>query len=1060
MIAWFVRNGVAANLLMGVIAIGGLVTIGQIKLELFPPIDLDLIKITVPYRGSSPEEVEKGIVAIIEERIQDVEGIKKLSGVAIEGSGSVYAELEDGYSVSEIIDKIKVRVDSISNFPLDAERPVIKEVVIKNDVVSLAIFGDTNERTLKEIAERTREKLIQINGITQVEITGVRDYELVIEVSEMQLHRYNLCFDDIVEAIEDDSIDLPAGLIHSKGGQILIRTQKQAYLGSDFENIPIFSRSDGTSLLVKDVARVRDGFTDSPIKTFYNGQNAVFLRVSSIGDQDTLEIAQKVNQFCDEGLANLPQGISMERFRDMSFYLKGRLGMMIENGIIGLFLVFIVLSLFLRPSLAFFVILGIPVSFLGTFILMPYFDLSINLASLFAFILVLGIVVDDAIVVGESIFTHFENGETGSSGAIKGTHAVATPVTFAVLSTILAFIPLMNMGGSVGKFYFSIPMIVIFTLIWSLIQSKLILPYHLSNCQLPTSKDRISIISKLQIRISNGLETVINLFYRPFLRIALHNRYATITLFLSILLISLGFIYSGIVRFIFMPTVPSDYLNAKLVMSEGTPFETTQKAVAKMKSALDQLVKETKDKGLGNPFQNIVLSIGNQPFYKSGGPSGRSDSDYSENIAEIALELQKSEERIGGGEIKDLSSPALAKRWTQLIGQIPGAKEISFESNAAGDIGSPIDIQIRGSNFSELLEISKKIELHLATYTGLFGIKNDYSGGKREIKIMLKPSGEAMGITQREIGRQVRQAFHGEEVQRIQRGRDDLRVMVRYPKEGRLAIEHLQDLRVRLPNGSEILFSEIATAQMGQSYPQINRVDRKRVINITADADKESVDLEGIIESLTAKRDSSLPNSKNGFLEQLRNEYQNFSYSLEGEQREQREAFTSLYVSMTIAFCLIYALMAVAFRSYIQPFIILSVIPFGLIGVIMGHALMGYAVSIISILGLVALSGVLVNDSLVLVDYINRKTRGGIPLVEAVWESGVARFRPIFLTSMTTFFGLLPLLFEKSLQAQFLIPMAISLSFGILFATFMTLFLVPALYLILEDLKKIFSFSQ
>lgn len=1060
MIAWFVRNGVAANLLMGIILIAGLVSVKQIKLELFPPIDLDLVKVTVPYLGSSPEEVEKGIVTIIEERIQDIEGIKKMSGVAIEGSGSVYIELEEGYSVYEIIDKIKVRIDSISNFPVDAEKPIIKEMVVKPEVLSLAIFGNTNERSLKELAERTREKLIQIDGITQVEITGVRDYELTIEVSETQLQRYQLRFDDIVEAIKAESIDLPAGIIHSNGGQILIRTQKQAYTGSDFDNIPIVSRSDGTQLLLKDLAKVRDGFTDSPMTSFFNGQNAVFLKVSSIGDQDTLEIAQKVNEFCDKGFANLPEGISIEPFRDMSYYLKGRLAMMIENGVLGLFLVFIVLSLFLRPSLAFFVILGIPISFLGAFILMPQFDLSINLASLFGFILVLGIVVDDAIVVGESVFTRFKNGETGSLGSIKGTHAVAVPVTFAVLSTIVAFVPVLQMKGTIGKFYFPIPMVVIFTLIWSLIQSKLILPYHLSQCQLPTAKDRIGIFSRLQMGVSNGLETVINLCYRPILGIALHYRYATVALFFSILIISVGLIYGGLVRFVFMPAIPSDYLNVKLVMNEGTPFEITKKATEKIKTSLDQLVEETNKKGLGNPFQATVLSIGNQPFYGGSGPLGGDNVAYSEGLAEIALEMQKSEERIGGGEIKELSSTALAKRWAEIIGQIPGAKEVSFESNAAGEIGSPIDIQISGDDFSELLEVTEKIESHLATYAGLFGIKNDYSGGKREIKILLNSTGEAMGITQLEIGRQVRQAFYGEEVQRIQRGRDDLRVMVRYPKEGRLTIEHLQNLRIRLPNGSEIPFSEIATAQIGQSFPQINRVDRKRVINISADADKETVNLEEVIRSLTEKQDPSLPGSKNGFLETLQIEYPNLSYSLEGERREQQETFTGLFGSVMIVFCLIYGLMAIPFRSYLQPFIVMSVIPFGLIGAVIGHALMGHAVSIISVLGLVALGGVLVNDSLVLVDYINKKVREGVPLLEAVWESGAARFRPIFLTSMTTFFGLLPLIFETSLQAQFLIPMAISLSFGILFATFITLFLVPALYLILEDLKKIFSFSQ
>ena len=1049
MIRWFTSNGVAANLLAAIVVVAGLFTATSIKLELFPELDLDIVNIGVAYPGAAPEEVESGIVELIEDRIQDLDGIKRLRATSTEGYGAVTIEVERGFDARELRDKVKARIDAITNFPEQAEEANVEEALIRNEVISLAIYGDSDVRTLKNISEFTRDELNVRAGISQVELNGAPQYEISINLSEQSLREYGLTFDFIVQTIRNNSVDIPGGAIKSKGGEILVRTAAKAYTGSEFERIPVLVKPDGTLVTLSDVATIDDGYIDVPLITKFNGQRAVLINIYALGDESALDVAHRVREFAEDLQSELPLGITIEPFRDFTYYLKGRLQMLIENGVFGLLLVFLVLTLFLRPSLAFFVMLGIPISFLGAMLFLPFLGISINLASLFGFILVLGIVVDDAIIVGESIFTQFQkHGGPGVNASVAGTKRVAIPVTFAVLTTIVAFIPVLTIPGFLGKFFYPIPVVVIATLIWSLIESKLVLPYHLTLCNVGAGRRHtMNWLSRKQRTIADSLEYFIENHYRPLLSKAIEMRYATVALFVGILMIMAGMLLGKHMPFVFFPSVPSDYIVAQLVMPEGTPVELTEDAIAKMHDGLEDLRKEVREQGYGEPFDNVVITIGSQPFAASGGPMGSITKTVSTNKAEIAVELIKREDLADGGNIKELSAPNLANRWRALIGPIAGVKELSFNADAAGQAGSAIDVQLTGRDFNKLREASAVIQSKLATYEGLFDIRDNYSSGKREIKLALKPSAQNLGLQQSDLGSQVRAAFYGVEAQRIQRGRDDIKVMVRYPKNERASVENLEELRIRTPNGDAIPFEAVADFEIASGFSTINRIDRRRVLNITADADKDVANLELVKSDLVGKK------GKGGYMDGLLESYPGVAWSFEGEAREQSDIFKSLGRMSVIAAFIIYALLAVPLRSYLQPFIVMFVIPFGLIGAIIGHWIMGQSMSILSILGFVALAGVVVNDSLVLVDFINNERENGAPIRKAIESAGAKRFRPIILTSLTTFVGLLPLLFETSLQAQFLIPMATSLSFGVLFATFMTLLLVPAFYNILEDLK-------
>ena len=1051
-IHWFARNSVAANLLVIGIVVAGFTGLSSAKREVFPTVSTDMISVKVEYLGAAPAEVEEGVCIKVEESIESIEGIKKITSTAAEGLGTVMAELLPGTDMSEALDEIKAAVDAIDTFPELAEKPLIEEVFVEKQVINVAIAGDLDEFTLKRIGERVRDDLAAIPGITQVKLANVRPYEIAIEVSENSLLKYGISFGMVADAVRLSSLDMPGGVVKTDGGEILLRTKGQSYRGADFEKIVLLTRPDGTRLLLRDVANVVDGFMETDQEATFDGMPSAMVQVYRVGDQNALEISARVQEYVAANKKLLPPGVLMTTWQDDASYLRSRQDLLVKNGLYGLTLVFITLALFLRLGLAGWVSFGLFVSFLGTLWVMPIMDVSINLLSLFAFILVLGIVVDDAIVVSENIHAHQEKNEHALEASILGAQEVSKPVIFAVLTTVAAFLPLLMVSGNTGKIMRGIPMVVIPTLLFSLIESLLVLPCHLSH-RVKVADEGISnnnrwsqlrLWHRLQTAFAARMDSFIHRYYAPFLERALELRYLSICVAVGMFFITVGLMTGGWVKFQFFPPVEGDNVAAILTLPQGTPASVTRDAINKLEGSVLQMRKEIdqdRSEEEGSVFRHVLASVGIQPYSKMQQEgAGKFIPDISSpHLGEVHVELTASELREG------FSSNDLANMWRTNTPHISGVEELVFTASIFSS-GEPVNVQFTGRDFDRLREAAARLKAHLTTYPGIQDISDSFREGKREIKMEIKPDAENLGLTQSDLGMQVRQAFYGEEAQRIQRGRDEVRVMVRYPEAQRRSIGNLETMRIRLPDGREIPYEEVADVQWGRGYSTIQRVDRKRAINVTADVDISKGNTTEIINDLDAN-----------FLPQLMEEFPELAYTWEGERREQQDTIMGILEGYPLALVIIYALLAIPFRSYLQPLIVMSAIPFGLVGAVWGHIIMQLDLTILSMFGIVALSGVVVNDNLVLVVYINRQRELGLSLLEAVKKAGMARFRPILLTSLTTFVGLVPLILEKSVQAQFLIPMAISLAFGVMFATAISLILVPAGYLFLEDLKRLFS---
>ena len=976
-IRWFVKNDVAANLLMILILFLGLYALAtRITLEVFPAIELDNVIISVTYRGATPKDVEEAVVIRIEEAIQDLIGIEKMTSTAFEGAATINVEVAKGYKPRELLDEIKSRVDAITTFPDGIERPTFQVGHPKWEVISVVISGDMSERELRKLGERIRDEIADLPDVSQADLTEVRPYEVSIEVSESILQQYGLTFDTIASAIRKSSLDLPAGSIKTAGGEILLRTKGQAYFREEFEKIPIITQGNGTRLLLADIARINDDFEEEPLLAWFNNKQSVIVNVYRMGDQNAIKLAKSVRDYVDNAKQRMPPGIEINYWRDRSKIVKSRLSTLGRSALQGGLMVFILLTLFLRFKVALWVCVGIPVSFMGAVALMPGLGVTINIVSLFAFILVLGIVVDDAIVTGENIYTHLKKTDDPTKAAIIGTQEVAVPVTFGVLTTAVAFLPLLFMEGVRGKLNAQIAYIVIPVLIFSLIESKLILPAHLKRMKLyRKGNDQRSWIHRLQTKIANGLEHSILSIYKPVLSVALQRRYLTFSLFMGITIILIGFVAGGRIRFLPFPIVPSEVARANLVMPLGTPFEITKGHIKRIANAAEKLKKETIDPVTGESVIKDILSTPGS----SGGERGES------HIGRVIFEISPPEERT-----VNVTSRELVNKWRKIIGPIIGARELTFRAEIHRS-GDPIDIQLMGSDFDELAKIAEIVKSRLEEYPGVFDISDNMADGKEEIQLFLEPEAELLGLTAEDLGRQVQDAFFGREAQRIQRDREDVRIMVRYPPSERRSVDNLASMRVRTASGVEVPFTNVAHLEIGRGFSAINRIDRNRTINVTADVDKENVNIGSVNEELTT------------FLKELTGNYPGVRFSLEGEVREQKKSFDTLIPGTIVVLFAIYALLAIPFKSYIQPIIVMSVIPFGLIGAVIGHVIMGIPLSMFSLFGMLALAGIVVNDSLVLVDYVNQRRQEGIPLVDAVRTGGVARFRAILLTSLTTF---------------------------------------------------------
>ena len=1049
LIGWFSRNPVAANLLMLLIIAAGFISASNISKEMFPVGELDQIQITAVYPGAAPVEIEKAVILPMESAVQGLKGIKKITSIASRDLAVLNLEIESNEDIQEMISLVENRIDSIVNFPDDLEKPTVQKMTIIETrwVMGIAVAGDMDERTRKRLGQEMRDELLLLDEIKNLMLWGVDDYEISIELKEDRLREFNLTLAEVANVLRNSSIDLPAGMIRAAQGNILVRTQGKAYTGEAFANLVVRSQPDGTELLLGEIAGIRDGFAETNSMVRFDGQTAFNLGIFATDGQDILTISDRIKQYIAEKRETLPQGLVIDEFFDTSFHLRGRLNMMVENLALGAVLVAIVLVLFLNLHVAGWVMAGIPVSFLGAFWLMPVnpYPVTINVLSLFAFIMVLGIVVGDAIVIGERIFAEAKadskqklsavgsasDKDIGYSASvatvIAGTKRVATPSTIGVLTTMAAFAPILFVGGAAAPFFEAIAVVVILCLLFSLIESKLILPSHLVGLRLGRPMtSRIAFLERWQRKIAGGLTQFIDNRYQPFLRLCLKHRYATLASFMAILIISVNAVSAGIARFEFFPNVPGDGVQAQIIMQDGTSVEIMRETLGRVEAAAYQMdanyrAEYPEDKGL---FEHLI-------FYTE-----------SDTQAIFMMSLTHPEER-------SISAFEVEKLWRDEVGPLPNVRKQRYFAGTNAGGGAKINLTLSGSDPEQLTQAGKELQAKLGQYNGVFDIYNSQGAGGREVLISLKPHASQLGITLGDVARQVRQAFYGEEVQRLQRGADTVKVMVRYPLEDRRSLATLEEMYIRTANGRSVAINEVADIQLGLGLTAINRIDRARTVTISADADASKVQSGVVISDLT---ENHIP--------QLLAKYPGLKFGLGGASEEERKLMERMIIGFAASLFLIYGLLAVPLKSYVQPLVIMSVIPFGFIGAVIGHVLFDVAISMLSIFGLIALAGVVVNDSLILVEFVNRGRSDNDSIDQAMLGAGKKRFRAILLTTMTTFVGLLPMLFETSTQAQFVIPMALSLSFGIVFATTITLVLVPCLYRVIYDLRDSKRFPE
>ncbi len=1029
-IAWMAQNAVAANLLMGVFIIGGLVISGSVKQEVFPEFSFDQVNVSVAYPGASPEEVEKGVLIAIEEAIRGLDGIKEVISSAGEGMGSVRARLLIDADQERALTDIRGAVDRVRSLPEEIERPTVSLLQARQRSISVVVYGDVDHETLREQAEIIRAGLVATTLVSQAEVTGLPLREISVEITEENQRRYGLTLDQVAQRIRNASIELPSGRIRSASGELLIRTAQRRELGQEFGDVLLVSQRDGTQLRLRDVAKVTDGFEEDQPEIWFNGSPAIEIQVYRVGNQTPIEITEAVTGYLADNV--MPRGITARTWSDKTKAFVGRIDLLKRNAISGLILVFVILGLFLEIRLAFWVMLGIPISFCGAFIFMSIFGASINMVSMFAFILVLGIVVDDAIVVGENIFRRRNEGMGLLDAAIQGAREVATPVFFAIATTVATFGPLLFVPGFSGKIFGMIPIVVIAVLFISLIESVFILPAHLAHSK-QESRGLLGAIIRQQLKVSRLLERFIDGVYVPLARVSARHRYATMALAMATLIMTVGAVRGGFFSFSFLPKLESDFVTATVQLPLGTPLSTTRGYRDQLQERVDAVLAKFDQ---GGPVHEGILAVAGGTLGGGGGPGGERGGGKSPHVAQVRVNLVPQGERA-------FSSGDFARAWREAVGEMVGVERLNFRYSFGGGAGDPINVQLAHRDITTLEEVATRVAEHLESINGVTDVYPGYSPGKEQLNVKLSDQGRALGLTERELASALRSAYYGSEALRQQRGRDEVRVLVRRPRADRVTRASLERMVVRTRAGREIPLSAAAHFDRGRAYSSIRRIDGRRTINVTSDIDNTQANANRVLNEM-----------RTGLLTDLVREVPGLTYSLEGQRREQSDSLGSLGQNFLFALLVIYCLLAIPFRSYAQPLVVMSAIPFGGIGALIGHQIMGFDLSIISIMGMVALSGVVVNDSLILLVATNEIRRDGASAEDAAVLGGARRFRPILLTSLTTAFGLAPMIFETSIQARFLVPMAVSLGFGILWATVIILFCVPALYLILEDVNR------
>ena len=1036
LIEWMARHPVAANLLMMMIVVSGIVASVTMKQEVFPEINFDTIEVRVVYAGAAPDEIEESIVQRIEEQVQGIDGIDRVMGFAAEGVGLVRIELARGTSSSRALDQVKSAIDRITSFPDQIERPVVREIVNRQRVVELVLYGDASEATLRELAHRVKDEFTALPGISLAEVARVRDYEISIEVPNAALRAHGLTLADVAQVVRRSSLDLPAGDLRSQSESILLRTKGRNYRRADFESIVLLTRPGGAVVRLGDVARIDDGFRADDLIMRYDGKPASFVQVFRVGEEKVLDVVGRVQRHIEHGIRpNLPPGVSVAVWRNDATEFRNRVDLLLKNGLIGLALVMTALALFLDLRLAFWVATGIFVSFVGAFSAMSMLGLSINMMSLFGFILAIGIVVDDAIVTGENIYAENERGRTGYDAAVAGARRVAMPVALAVGTTITAFVPLLFVPGNVGKFLFQIPAIVIIVLVISVLEAMLILPHHLARLQIAGYRARTragAALAELRHAIDRGLTRFVNGPLERAVRFATVRYGVVIASSVTLFVLTVGLISGGYVKFTFFPVVEGRYVTASIDLAPGTTAQATLEATEILARAGREAARALPDPSGRDLVAAQFVTVGRQ---EASGPGAAGALGILQgHRASVVFELLDP-------EVRTVSSRDFELKWREIAGDIPGVRKISYASNVI-NVGSAVQVSLSARTSEGLAHAVALVSRRLGEIDGVLDVRDDRDPGKRELQFALRPQARTMGVNTDMLAQQVRDAFYGAEAVRVQRGRDEVRVYVRLPGSERDTLADVGRYRIRTPSGSFIPLHELAEVSLGQGLSTLVREDGRRVTTVHADVDAALVTGQQVNAKLLGE-----------ILPEIREQVAGLSWTLGGEQREQGQALPSLARNFGFAMFGMYTLLALAFRSYVQPFIVLASIPFGLVGATVGHLAMGLSFGLTSLFGIVGLSGIIVNGSLVLVDFFNEQRGAGAATREAIVLAAKSRFRPILLTTVTTFLGIFPLIIERSIQAQFLIPLGVSIAVGVLLGTVLLMMLTPALVMLEEDLS-------